>query len=43
MSRGKNGASGSAENSYMIYDKGSWTKPLRGIGDPSIGQCTFRS
>ena len=24
MSRGKNGASGSAENSYMIYDKGSY-------------------
>ena len=20
-----------------------WTKPLRGIRDPSIGQCTFRS
>ena len=27
----------------LDYYKENWTKPLRGIGDPSIGQCTFRS
>ena len=26
-----------------VVDNEIWTKPLRGIGDPSIGQCTFRS
>ena len=26
-----------------VYTMGCWTKLLRGIGDPSIGQCTFRS
>ena len=33
------------QNSQRVLngDNVIWTKPLRGIGDPSIGQCTFRS